>query len=260
MASVDQLAGIVPWSSWQRDSRPHTNGNGGPTRPMLDGLAVYQRRTAPFMRPHLQDLARTQKPEALFITCTDSRVVPNVITSSGPGDLFTVRNVGNLVPPGQRDSSIEAAIAFAVDNLGVSSIVVCGHSSCGAMTALLAEPTNGSAHNGHHDGHHDGHHADGHADPLHSWLQHGQHTLAAFANGAHPVAQSAAAAGFSVVDQLSMVNVAVQVEILKSHPVAARAHRDGRLQISGLFYDIATASVLHVAATEVGVLEFEPSL
>ena len=265
MTSVDQLAGIVPWSSWQRDSRPHTNGNhtngnhtngnhtngdGAPTRPMLDGLAVYQRRTAPFMRPHLQDLARTQQPEALFITCTDSRVVPNVITSSGPGDLFTVRNVGNLVPPGQRDSSIEAAIAFAVENLGVSSIVVCGHSSCGAMTALLAEPCNGSAHNGHH----------GHADPLHAWLRHGSHTLAAFSGGDHPVAQSAAAAGFSVVDQLSMVNVAVQVETLKSHPIAEKAHREGRLQISGLFYDIASASVLQVATNEVGVLEFEPSL
>ncbi|WP_036435266.1 bifunctional SulP family inorganic anion transporter/carbonic anhydrase [Mycobacterium sp. URHB0044] len=267
MTSVDQLAGIVPWKSWQRDSRPHsngnhtngngtngehTNGNGGPTRPMLDGLAVYQRRTAPFMRPHLKDLARTQQPEALFITCTDSRVVPNVITSSGPGDLFTVRNVGNLVPPGQRDSSIEAAIAFAVENLGVSSIVVCGHSSCGAMTALLAEPTNGSAHNGHHH--------NGHEDPLHAWLRHGSHTLAAFDGGGHPVAQSAAAAGFSVVDQLSMVNVAVQVEILKSHPIAEKAHREGRLQISGLFYDIASASVLRVASTEVGVLEFEPSL
>ena len=66
--------------------------------------------------------------------------VPNVITSSGPGDLFTVRNVGNIIPADQVDESIEAAIAFAVDKLNVTSIVVCGHSSCGAMTAMLAAP------------------------------------------------------------------------------------------------------------------------
>lgn len=125
------------------------------------------------------------------------------------------------------------------------------------MTALLAEPTNGSAHKGHHA---NGHQANGHADPLHAWLRHGSHTLAAFNGGDHPVAQSAAAAGFSVVDQLSMVNVAVQVETLKAHPIAEKAHCEGRLQISGLFYDIASASVLQVAPTEVGVLEFEPSL
>jgi carbonic anhydrase len=161
-----------------------------------------------------------------------------VITSSGPGDLFTVRNVGNLVPAGDDDASTQAAIAFAVGKLEVSSIVVCGHSGCGAMNALLAPG------------------AESHTDAyLRPWLANGQPTLTAFADGAHPVAQSAAEAGFDTVDQLSMVNVAVQVQTLLRHPLVAEAHRQGRIEVLGLFYDIATARVLQVTPTY--VLPFE---
>lgn len=243
---TENLAGVLPWSSWQRNGARHLNGAGATRHSILDGLAEYQRRTAPVIRPHLQELAHGQRPETLFITCADSRVVPNVITASGPGDLFTFRNVGNLVPPDRSDASVEAAITFAVEHLGVSSIVVCGHSSCGAMTALLSAPTNGSPHS-HHD------------DPLRSWLRHGRHTVAAFGEGGHPVARSAAAAGFSLVDQLSMVNVAVQIETLRHHPVVEKASREAGLHVSGLFYDIASASVLRVCANHVEALAFEPT-
>ncbi|OBI84293.1 bifunctional SulP family inorganic anion transporter/carbonic anhydrase [Mycobacterium sp. E740] len=236
---ADSLAGVRPWSSWQR------RDTGAAPQPILDGLAEYQRRTAPVIRPHLRELAHAQRPETLFITCADSRVVPNVITSSGPGDLFTFRNVGNLVPPDRGDTSVEAAITFAVEHLGVSSIVVCGHSSCGAMTALLAAPTNGSAHSDHDD-------------PVKSWLRHARHTVVAFDDGRHPVARSAADAGFSVVDQLSMVNVAVQIETLRQHPVVQKASLDAGLHVSGLFYDIASAAVLQVGPTRVEALAFEP--
>lgn len=261
-APTNNLTGVLPWSSWQRNGARQINGNGangngaygygvngtGSTpQPILDGLAEYQRRTAPVIRPHLQELADGQRPETLFITCADSRVVPNVITSSGPGDLFTFRNVGNLVPPDRSDASVEAAITFAVEHLGVSSIVVCGHSSCGAMTALLSAPTNGSPHSDHDD-------------PLTSWLRHGRPTVAAFREGSHPVARSAAAAGFTQVDQLSMVNVAVQIETLRQHPVVEKASRESGLHLSGLFYDIASASVLRVCATHVEALAFEPSI
>lgn len=215
----DKRSGVVPWSSWQPQDTPS----------VLHGLAAYHRRTAPVLRPHMQDLTESQNPETLFLTCADSRVVPNVITSSGPGDLFTVRNVGNIIPAGQVDESIEAAIAFAVDKLNVTSIVVCGHSSCGAMTAMLGKTDAGDEH-------------------LESWLAHGSPSIEAFDDGRHPVAQSAAEAGFGAVDQLSMVNVAVQVQTLQSHPLGHRVN------VIGLFYDIASAAVLKVTPTHIEAL------
>lgn len=229
---VDVRPGLMPWSSWQNG---HVNGQRrkGDSPSVVNGLAVYQRRTAPVLRPHMEELAHAQRPETLFITCTDSRIVPNVITSSGPGDLFTVRNVGNLVPAGQRDASIEAAIAFAVEKLHVSSIVVCGHSSCGAMNALLAAKapaTSGER-------------------LLHEWLQCGSPAIEAYDDGRHPVAREAALAGFSAVDQLSMVNVVTQVEALARHPLVAEAHLQGELDVIGVFYDIPSAIPLRVRPT-----------
>jgi carbonic anhydrase len=219
----DKRSGVVPWSSWHQDDESTS---------VLHGLAAYHRRTAPVLRPHMQQLAHAQRPETLFITCTDSRIVPNVITSSGPGDLFTVRNVGNLIPAGQTDASMEAAIAFAVDRLHVKSVVVCGHSSCGAMNALLSDAPARSAGDEH----------------LKAWLTEGHRSLEAFDGGNHPVARSAAAAGFGTVDQLAMVNIAVQVQTLREHPLA------GDVEVIGLFYDIPTAAVLQVTPTMVETL------
>nr|WP_041303040.1 bifunctional SulP family inorganic anion transporter/carbonic anhydrase [Mycolicibacterium rhodesiae] len=237
IASLDVRSGVAPWSSWQNGAadngkRSHTDffdlRNGSePAAAVFNGLDVYRRRTAPYLKPHMEKLANAQRPETLFITCTDSRVVPNIITSSGPGDLFTVRNVGNLVAPGQQDTSIEAAIVFAVDKLAVSSIVVCGHSSCGAMHAIL---------------HGDAPRTDA-DEQLSKWLTHGITSVSAFDDGNHPVARSAAQQDFGRVDQLSMVNVAVQVEELRSHPlVAGRPH----VEVVGLFYDIQSAAVIRV--------------
>lgn len=87
-------------------------------------------------------LSKEQKPEVLFITCSDSRVDPNLVTQSKPGELFIVRNVGNIIPPYEAikdKNSVAAALEFAVLSLKVTDIIVCGHSDCGAMQMLYEE-------------------------------------------------------------------------------------------------------------------------
>ncbi|RDI67564.1 SulP family inorganic anion transporter [Nocardia pseudobrasiliensis] len=193
--------------------------------PVVAGVAAYHRGHAHVVRPHLGELRDGQNPDALFLTCADSRIVPNVITSSGPGDLFTVRNIGNLIPADGRDTSVEAALVYALDVLRVRSVVVCGHSGCGAMGALYRGDVTGSG--------------------LDDWLAHGRPTLKRF-RGGHPVAAAAAAAGFGEIDQLGMVNVAVQLETLARHPLVCRALVERGVVLSGLFFDIATARVIRI--------------
>lgn len=222
--------GLAPWKTRQ----PNTdNATATPSdipaglRPVLDGISHYHRRQAPLLREHLQDLHTEQRPTSLFIACSDSRVMPNIITSSGPGDLFTVRNVGNLIPKDHADSSIEAALAFAVDKLDIASIIVCGHSGCAAMATLLDNNS-------------------GVSDSIYGWLGHATPTLLEY-QADHPVARAAQAAGFdTAADQLAMVNVAIQMRTLHQHPLLATAIRAGNLHIIGLFFDIASAQVWHI--------------
>lgn len=107
---------------------------------LLEGLERFRREHFPLYREHYRKLvAEGQRPSTLFIGCSDSRVVPDVLTDSMPGELFVVRNVGNLVPPYEVDQAyhgVSAAIEFATVVLGVTDIVVCGHSHCGAIRAL----------------------------------------------------------------------------------------------------------------------------
>lgn len=173
------------------------------------------------------------RSEALVITCTDPGIRPAEITGSAVRDLFIARNIGNLVPAGRLDPSIEAALAMAVEKLRVSTIVVCGHSGCSAMQALLGNPSST----------HQRTPAD---ENLATWLAHAETSRAAFRGGRHQLAQSAAEKGFSRADQLAIVNVAVQTEIVARHPLVRERHRRGDLDVIGLFYDADHNRVLHV--------------
>lgn len=108
---------------------------------LIEGVHKFQNEEFGNYRKLFRKLSREgQNPHTLFITCSDSRVLAELITQSQPGDLFVVKNVGNIVPPSSTTGSTNstaAAIEFAVQNLRVSDIVVCGHSQCGAMDALL---------------------------------------------------------------------------------------------------------------------------
>ena len=174
----------------------------------------------------------------LVVTCTDPGLRPAEIIGSGVDELLVVRNIGNLVPPGRLDCSIEAAIAVAVDTAGVSSIVVCGHSGCAAMRTLLNNPMSARGSTP----------AD---DRLKSWMVHAENSRAAFRGGRHPLAKSAAEQGFDPADQLGIVNVAVQTQVVAAHPLVRELHRRGDLDVIGLFYDVKRDRVLHVTPAAV---------
>lgn len=195
------------------------------------------------MRRELARLAREgQQPSQLFLTCADSRVVTSMITSSGPGDLFVVRNVGNFVPlPGEEsgDDSVAAAIEYAVDVLKVRSITVCGHSGCGAMQALLAAEPGGAR------------------TPLQRWLRHGLPSLERAlpdvdvdvdlneqeqkrgAGRARPRLAGRGAA--DTAERLCLANVVQQLEHLRAHDSVARALGAGDLELHGMYFHVGEA-------------------
>lgn len=233
-------AGLTPWRHRRAEVADAVEVEASPTTrsifrgTILRGISEYHRDHAERLRATTRDVTDEQEPDSLFLTCADSRILPNVITSSGPGDLFTIRNVGNFVPAcGSSDQSVDAALGFAVDELGVTSVVVCGHSSCGAMRALLADtdPADVSS-----------------TDPVRAWLRHGVSSVVALRLG-HPAGRAAAEAGLAEADQLAVVNVAKQIETLMRHPVVGRAAADGRLRVIGLYFDISSAQVYEVTAT-----------
>ncbi|WP_333768165.1 bifunctional SulP family inorganic anion transporter/carbonic anhydrase [Streptomyces sp. IBSBF 2435] len=221
-----------PWTSWRNhhctrpESVPATSGG-----QLLDGVSAFQRNTAPLVREELARLAREgQRPGQLFLTCADSRLVTSMITSSGPGDLFTVRNVGNLMPPPGSDAScdsVAAAVEYAVDVLEVSSITVCGHSGCGAMQALLGSD-----------------HEPGAQTPLARWLRHGRPSLARLSGVGRLGRGEVALADRPVADdheRLSLVNVVQQLEHLMAHPCVARRVSEGALQLHGMYFHVGEA-------------------
>src|SRR3954451_19379403 len=105
---------------------------------LVQGVSKFQREVFPRQRELFEQLAAKQNPQALFITCADSRVVPDLITQADPGDLFICRNAGNMVPAyGETNGGVSATIEYAVVALNIRHIIVCGHSDCGAMKGVL---------------------------------------------------------------------------------------------------------------------------
>ncbi|MGW1190819.1 SulP family inorganic anion transporter [Streptomyces sp. NPDC002559] len=196
---------------------------------LVSGLSSFQRNTAPLVRGELARLAlEGQRPSQLFITCADSRLVTSMITASGPGDLFTVRNIGNLVPlpdTESGDDSVGAAIEYAVDVLKVESITVCGHSGCGAMQALLGgEPDR-----------------DAPPTALWRWLRHGLPSLRRMASRNHAWARISGRLPTDALEQLCLTNVVQQLDHLRSYEAVARRLADGTLQLHGMYFHVAEA-------------------
>lgn len=178
-----------------------------------------------------------QTPSHLFITCADSRVVPHLITSSGPGDLFILRNIGNLIPRADvrgdlhGAASVGAAIEYAVAVLGVGTITVCGHSRCGALAALL-----------------NGGREITELPYLLDWLRYGRSSLARYVDAGQDERDP--------MTRFGQLNVVQQLENLLTHPVVGRGVAAGSLELVGMYFDLAGAQV-HLLDPETG--RFSPA-
>ncbi len=191
---------------------------------LLERAALFRNNVFPQESALYRRLASDgQSPRALMISCADSRVVPEIITQAGPGELFVCRNAGNIVPPfSQANGGVSSAVEYAVIALGVRDIVVCGHSDCGAMKAFsnpdaLAKMPNVAA-----------------------WLRHAHaaHSVVCSAYHDHDLDDASAAR------VLALENVVVQINHLRTHPSVASAVAKGELTLHGWFFDIETGDIL----------------
>ena len=186
----------------------------------LKGVIKFQNEVYPSKRDLFERLAKGQSPEAVFIACSDSRVETAMITQTDPGELFILRNAGNIVPPHTSETGgMTATIEFAMRVLDVPHIVVCGHSECGAMKGIM-NPDSVK-----------------HLPHVKEWL--------GFAQGAMDVVDELA--GDAPEDQrLTMLlqeNVKLQLQHLRTHPSVMRKLANGTLTLHGWVYDIKTGEV-----------------
>lgn len=194
-------------------------------RKLIQGIVDFRERLLPQYAARFREVAAGQNPDALFVTCADSRVVPNLLVSTDPGDLFVIRNVGNLVPPATvegkstSDLSEASAIEYAVIVLKVRDIVVCGHSDCGAMKAALARKQVPEAPN------------------LSKWLCHANTSVFRLER------EGPLNASFSAHDQLSQLNVLVQLEHLASYPIVTERVAAGTLRLNAWWFDIVSGNM-----------------
>jgi carbonic anhydrase len=190
---------------------------------LLNGVRQFRKNVFPKRREVYEQVVQEgQEPHTLFITCADSRIDPEVITQSGPGDIFVARNIGNIVPAyGDVLGGVSAVIEYAVSALEVDQVVICGHSDCGAMKGLM------------------------HQEALNKMP-----TVQRWLRNAH-TALSVAEALSSNVDESTFLhrlieqNVVLQVNHLRTHPSVAGRIAQGNLAVYGWLYDIASGTVFN---------------
>ena len=186
---------------------------------LLTGLANFQQTAFQENKELFQELANKQEPETLFITCSDSRIDPNLITQTSPGELFICRNAGNIVPPHSLNTGgITASIEFGVMVLGVKHIVICGHTDCGAMKGAM-HPENLTS-----------------LPHVSNWLA---HATAAKAR----VEAKCGEINDGHLPELTQENVVMQIKHLETHPSVASKLATNDLMIHGWVYDIPNGEV-----------------
>lgn len=193
---------------------------------LIRGIVNFRQKARAEYCNKFSRLVENQAPDALLIACCDSRVVPNTFASTDPGDLFVLRNVGNLVPvcsckkDAATETSVSAALEFSLKYLNVSDVIICGHSECGAMQALLENNFE--------------------SDLLYckKWLENAMPSYERFK-------KAAIQGNLSSCDNLSRINVLQQLEHLKTYPEILERLKTGKLRIHGWWFDLVTADVFY---------------
>lgn len=188
---------------------------------LLAGVNRFRNNVFPERKAVYERVMREgQKPHALFLTCADSRINPELLTQSGPGEMFVSRNIGNIVPPyGESAGGMAAVIEYAGTVLEICQIVVCGHSGCGAIQALL-HPEKAAC-----------------LPLVKSWLRNGEAALSVV-QARHTVRDE-----WATLDELTEENVLLQMSHLRTYPSIAGRLAQGTLALSGWVYDIPHGTV-----------------
>ncbi len=217
---------------------PHEKGALMLIKLML-GVRQFQGESFKQLQGIFEHLSMGQNPEILFITCSDSRLMPSLLTQTKPGELFVIRNVGNIIPPSDVSSSEAAGIVFALNELdSIRDIIICGHSHCGAMKGLLTPDLKDRL------------------PEVSSWLQHSHSVIKKMQETNTPHTQN-----FDLkVRQATKLNILTQIEHLKSYPVVAEKLARGELNLHGWLYEFEKGEVLVYEPQTQEFIPFENAL
>jgi carbonic anhydrase len=200
---------------------------------LVQGIHQFQKDVFSSKQQLFEKLADGQRPQALFITCSDSRIVPSLLTQTEPGELFIIRNAGNIVPPYGPNLGGEAAtIEYAVNALGVKDIVICGHSHCGAMSGVLNPSCLDDL------------------PAVRDWLSHAESTQRIVREKYDHISDANARLTATVEE-----NVLVQLEHLRTHPSVATALARKAITLHAWVYKFETG---HVFAYQAGDQQYTP--
>lgn len=187
---------------------------------LVEGVHTFQKEIFADHEELFARLAHGQTPTTLFITCSDSRINPNLLTQTAPGELFIIRNAGNLIPAWNDEGGGEAAaIEFAVTGLGVQDVVICGHSHCGAVKGLLAPEMLETM------------------PSVRRWLKHAETTKRIVLENYQHLK------GEAQLNVAIQENVLGQIEHLRTHPAVASRLAAGKLRIHGWVYKLESGEV-----------------
>ncbi|MEO7521268.1 MAG: carbonic anhydrase [Gemmatimonas sp.] len=199
---------------------------------LIAGIHHFQENVFSSEPEFFEQMAQGQTPETLFITCSDSRINPNLLTNTPPGELFILRNAGNIIPPWEKAVGGETAtIEYAVVALGVRDIIICGHSHCGAMQGLLNPESLEQM------------------PAVRRWLGHAERTQRIMRESYSHLS------GDALVTATVQENVLQQLENLRSHQAVADAVSRGKLRLHGWVYQIESGRVF---TYDPGTEQFNP--